>query len=161
MRFGSIIFGLGLLLVVAGVSIVFYKTPASNQGQQASVLPKADFGGVSLTIELATSSEARMRGLSGRKVIPGDYGMLFVFEKEGVYGFWMKDTLASLDFFWLDAQGQVVSVTENVDPSSYPRVFYPPRPVRYVLETTAGFAHAHNVATGTQLRLQNVEGVLE
>jgi len=67
----------------------------------------------------------------------------------------MKDTLVPLDIFWLDSKGQVVSMAHNVATSSYPDVFYPTAPARYVLETVAGFAVAHAIATGTPLRLKN------
>lgn len=117
--------------------------------------PRAEFGGVSLKIEYAITHEARERGLGGRESIPSDYGMLFVFPEDARYGFWMKDMLVPLDIFWLDAQGQVVSLSEEVATSSYPHVFYPSAPARYVLETASGFAEAHAIATGTPLLLKN------
>lgn len=73
----------------------------------------------------------------------------------------MKDTLVPLDIFWLDAQGQVVWMQEQVRPDSYPAVFYPKTSALYVLETMAGFGRAHGVATGTPLKLQSFPTVLE
>lgn len=140
------------VLGVAGVAALFlYRTPVGQ--------PTAEFGGVSLRIEYATTRVERERGLSGRTDIPDDYGMLFVFPKSDYYGFWMKDMLVPLDIFWLDAQGQVVSIAPEVAPGTYPNVFYPTGPARYVLETSAGFAAAHAIATGTPLRLKNLKGV--
>ena len=120
-----------------------------------------EFGVVSLRIEYATTSAARERGLSGREIIPNDYGMLFVFPKDDKYGFWMKDMLIPIDMFWLDSKGHVISVVSDVATSSYPNVFYPAVPARYVLETVAGFARSHSVATGTVLMLKNFEHVSE
>ena len=80
--------------------------------------------------------------------------MLFVFPKSDIYAFWMKDMLVPIDIFWLDAQGHIVSIARNVATSTYPNVFYPVAPARYVLETAAGFANAHSIATGTSLLLQ-------
>ena len=81
--------------------------------------------------------------------------------QDGLYGFWMKDTLVPLDIFWLDAKGQVVSIARDVATSSYPNVFYPSAPARYVLETAAGFARDHTIATGTPLLLKNIPSVSE
>ena len=120
-----------------------------------------EFGGVSLIIELATSTQAQVRGLSGRQSIPNSYGMLFVFDDEEMHGFWMKDMQMPIDIFWLDTKGHVVGVRSNVATSTYPSVFYPPEPVRYVLETSAGFAVKNNIATGTQLVLPNLRGVFK
>ncbi|MDE1919186.1 MAG: DUF192 domain-containing protein [Patescibacteria group bacterium] len=114
-----------------------------------------EFGGVSLKIDYATADPARERGLGGRESVPGDYGMLFVFPRDDTYGFWMKDMLVPIDMFWLDDKGQVVSIVEDAATSTYPFVFYPSAPARYVLETAAGFAKAHGIAPGTPLLLKN------
>lgn len=144
-----------LVIIVAGAMILFsYKTESTP-----SLI--GEFGGVSLNIEYATTSVARERGLGGRKSMPSDYGMLFVFQKDDRYGFWMKDMLVPIDIFWLDDKGQVVSIVEGVATSSYPNVFYPSAPARYVLETISGFARAHAIATGTPLHLKNFGGVSE
>jgi uncharacterized membrane protein (UPF0127 family) len=148
-------FSIGLLVaVVAGLSaIFFYRTSTSAT--------MGEFGGVSLRIDYATTEAAREKGLGGRTNIPNDYGMLFVFPKDEQYGFWMKDMFVPIDIFWLDDKGQVVSIVQNAATSSYPNVFYPIVPARYVLETAAGFASEHNIATGTPLLLKNFPSVSE
>ena len=123
--------------------------------------PTATFGGVSLTLEYALTPEARERGLGGRKSLPYNHGMLFAFPTSDYHGFWMKDTLVPLDLFWLNDQGQVVWIQKDVAPSSYPNVFKPVAPARYVLETLAGFARAHAIATGTPLLLKKFPSVLQ
>jgi len=146
-------FYIGLLAIVAiGSVIFFYRT-------EPSVLPVAEFGGVSLRIEYATTPEARERGLGGRTEIQKDYAMLFVFNKDDKYGFWMKNTLMPLDIFWLDSKGQVVYIEQNVATSTYPNVFYPTEPARYVLETVSGFAREHDIKIGSKLMLKNLESV--
>ena len=140
-----------LLAITVVGAFLFFRVPA----------PVASFGGVSLRIDYATTPEARERGLGGRESIPSDHGMLFVFPRDDYYGFWMKNTLIPLDMFWLDAQGHVVYIAQDVATSSYPIVFYPSTPARYVLETAAGFARAHSIATGTPLLLKNLPVVTQ
>jgi uncharacterized membrane protein (UPF0127 family) len=133
------------MVVIAGMAFL-YKTsrPAT-----------ANFGNVSLRIEYAMTETQRERGLGGKGTVPDGYGMLFVFPRDEKYGFWMKDTLVPLDMFWLNAQGQVVFIASDVATSTYPNVLYPTVPARYVLETAAGFARLHSIATGTPLQLKN------
>jgi uncharacterized membrane protein (UPF0127 family) len=69
-----------------------------------------------------------------------DPGLLFVFDEPGLHGIWMKDMRFPIDILWLDDAFQVVDVRKNVAPDSYPTVFKPTKPARYVLEVTAGFA---------------------
>lgn len=142
------------VLLVGAIGLVVllaFRTPFTPVTETLT----ASFGGVSLRLEYATTTVARELGLGGRVSIPDDYGMLFVFPKDDQYGFWMKDTLVPLDMFWLDDKGQVVYMAQDVATSSYPDVFYPTESARYVLETAAGFARAHSVATGTSLLLKN------
>lgn len=142
-------FSIGLLIIGVCFSGLFlYRT--SLHGVDAV----GEFGGVSLMVEYAITDTQKEKGLSGRESISSDYGMLFVFPKDDLYGFWMKDMLISIDVFWLDDKGHVVSMVESIAPSSYPNVFYPPTSARYVLETVSGFAHEHNIATGTPLLLK-------
>lgn len=148
--------GLVAIVVIAGTAFVAYRTSSTPAAEQ---MPTAEFGGVSLRIEYAVTPDARNRGLGGRTEIPDGYGMLFVFPKDGLHGFWMKDTRVPLDIFWLDDKGHVVSIAADVATSSYPNVLYPAVPARYVLETVAGFARAHAVAIGTQLLLKNLPPV--
>ncbi len=147
------------IVVLAFLAVLFsYRTISPVP---SSSFVTGNFGGVSLKVEFATTTIAREKGLGGRKSIPDNYGMLFVFPKDDYYGFWMKDTLVPLDMFWLDDKGHVISVAEDVEPSTYPNVFYPLAPARYVLETVAGFARRHGIATGTPLILQNWPSVSE
>lgn len=148
---------LALVVVGGAAAVLAYRTvpPAG------SVASGAEFGGVSLRIEYATTTVARERGLGGRTEVARDYGMLFVFPKDEKHGFWMKDMLSPVDIFWLDAQGHVVSIAGDVATSTYPYVFYPSSPARYVLETAAGFAREHEVKNGTLLLLKNFPIVSE
>ena len=150
-----------LLIAVSLLLLALAAVGAYRTRQPAADLETAQFAGVSLKLELATTPAERELGLGGRKSIPDGYGMLFVFPKDDYYGFWMKDTLVPLDMFWLDAKGQVAYYLEDVQPSTYPDVFYPPVPARYVLETRAGFGKAHAIATGTPLVLKNLPTVLQ
>lgn len=148
----------GFLIIIVLTGLAFFvRTPESVLPPPlASAESTAEFGDVSLTIEYATTTAARELGLGNRTSIPDNYGMLFVFPKDDLYGFWMKDTLVPLDMFWLDSKGQVVSVANDVAPSTYPHVFYPSVPARYVLETASGFARVHGITIGTRLLLKNL-----
>jgi uncharacterized membrane protein (UPF0127 family) len=98
--------------------------------------------GGSITAELAVTDEERQRGLMFRETLLPDQGMLFVFETEDFYSFWMKNTLIPLDLLWLDKDRRIVHIARNVPPcKADPCPSYPPdRPGLYVLELAAGSA---------------------
>jgi len=146
MRIGYVLAAV-LVACLLAVATLFYRT---NHDEML----RGTFGGVSLRIDVASTTAERELGLGGRTAIPNDYGMLFIFDRPDTYGFWMKDMQVPIDIFWLDGNGQVVSKKEHVSPDTYPDVFYPTAPATSVLETRAGFGEAHDIATGTPLLLQ-------
>lgn len=94
-------------------------------------------GGNTVPVSIADTALLREKGLSDTVSLPRKTGKLFVFDLPGMYGFWMKDMQYPIDIIWIDESYNVVSVTENVGPETYPSVFYPDRSVQYVLEVNA------------------------
>jgi uncharacterized membrane protein (UPF0127 family) len=119
--------------------------------------------GKSVTAELAVSDEERARGLMFREKLLADEGMLFVFEREDLHAFWMKNTLVPLDMIWLDSQRRVIHIATDVPPCKEdPCPSYGPEaPARFVLELKAGGAAANRIKTGDQLQFVLPEEVLK
>ncbi len=146
--------GLAVLIAIAGCLLwlridqasTLYKTSHAAIGPQ--IVTTAD-----MQYEVVTTPAAQERGLGGRAVIPDNYGMLFVFPSDSSYGYWMKDMLAPIDIIWVSLDGTIVTIKSSVSPATYPNVFYPAAPVRYVLETRAGFAAAHGWNVGSRISL--------
>lgn len=90
--------------------------------------------GKSYRVRVVDTPMERAQGLSGTKRLAPDEGMLFVFEQAGLHGFWMKDMNYAIDIIWLNDRLKPVGITKNISPDSFPTIFYPPAPIRYVLE---------------------------
>lgn len=116
--------------------------------------------GTHVHLELALTDEEKQLGLMFRDTLPSDHGMLFIFDADGPLEFWMKNTFIPLDFVWVSAAGEVVDVRASIQPCrSDPCPSYGSgKPARAVLEVNAGFAAAHGVRPGEQLKFQNVTG---
>lgn len=104
--------------------------------------------------EVAETREAREQGLSFRKHIGTDRGMLFVFGISGRYGFWMKDMLMPIDMIWINDKGVVVKIVENAKPEDYPATYINDAPASYVLELASGQAKAKGLYLGTKVSIQ-------
>lgn len=106
-------------------------------------------------VELAFRRSDRMRGLMGREHLPTDAGMLFVFEREHVRSFYMKNCLIDLDILFLDEQGQIVHLTTMTKPEpDQPLLHYSSQePMKYALELAAGTIERLQLAKGDTIEL--------
>jgi len=142
-----------LILLAVGVGI-FIVGLASFAFFRATPPPKniiVTIGDIQLSVTVAHTSSERERGLSGRAELPETEGMLFIMDSSDRHGFWMKDMHFPIDIFWIDHNQQIVDITNNAKPESYPAVFRPQKPALFVLETRAGFAEKHDVNIGARV----------
>jgi uncharacterized membrane protein (UPF0127 family) len=110
---------------------------------------------VVLQVEVADTPAARAQGLMFRRSLPESAGMLFVFETEGRWGFWMKNTLIPLSIAFIDRYWKIVDIQDMAvapDPQAGPFTIYEARaPARYALEVRQGLFRKHNVTVGTRV----------
>jgi uncharacterized membrane protein (UPF0127 family) len=133
-----------LLIIIAGTAYEAYVllTPPGTT--------RILFAGATLNVEIAKTSADQQKGLSDRDSMDPHHGMLFVFDNEGNWGFWMKGMRFSLDIIWFDSQRQVVYFEQGLlpcTPQDCP-IYTPPSKAMYVLEVNAGFVQSHGVTIG-------------
>lgn len=124
------------------------------QGQPMLPIKQITVGNTLVAAEIADTSQEQVSGLSGRASLAEGTGMLFIFPHATEIGFWMKDMLFPIDMIFADATGTIVTIAANAQPSSYPDIFNPTKPAKYVLEVPAGFAVIHGIAAGQKIVLQ-------
>jgi uncharacterized membrane protein (UPF0127 family) len=149
----------GLLTGVAVALAAAAGTPSLAQRARPAASAEAVFPDqTTVSLEVARTEPERSRGLMYRATLPEKAGMIFLFERPGVYPFWMKNTLIPLDIFWTDTSGRIAWIAESVPPcTADPCPEYPPKAVaQYVIETNAGFAKRHGVKVGDVVTLRNL-----
>jgi uncharacterized membrane protein (UPF0127 family) len=106
-------------------------------------------------VELAITPEERNRGLMFRESLERNKGMLFIFEKEGEYPFWMRNTLIPLDMIWISEEGEVVFIEENAEPcsDSFCPGINPEKNAKYVLEINGGISNNIGLEVGDNITL--------
>lgn len=139
----QIVIGASIIAILALFIAIYYQGEVKPEVSiDVTGLSKVKIGNYTYAVDVVSTDEGRVRGLSGRKELPERTGLLFVFEKSSVQGFWMKDMNFPIDIIWIDERLQVVGVERSVSPDTFPEVFYSPELVRYVLEVNAGEASA-------------------
>ena len=112
---------------------------------------------VMMTVEIAETTETRSYGLMKRKSLPDQAGMLFVFEEDAKWGFWMKNTLIPLSIGFIDKTWRLLEVVDMAvpaDPQAGPWPIYESSAAyRYALEVNQGFFKKSGFGPGAQFKL--------
>lgn len=138
---------------------------ACSRGRIAEVRIKNEF----FRVEVAETDTARAKGLSGRKKLAVDEGMLFVYADDAERSMWMKNTLIPLDIIWLDSEHRVLFIVENAKPwptgntpngkaevtlgKAEETVMKPPVKAKYVLELYGGRAAEMKLQIGDTVEI--------
>ncbi|WP_296321644.1 DUF192 domain-containing protein [Treponema sp. UBA3813] len=101
--------------------------------------------------EVAATFEERKNGFMFRQNIPDGTGMLFIFEKEQILDFWMKNTPHPLSIAYIDKNGKIRDILD-MTPFSLANVTSSTK-VLYALEVPQGWFGKVNVKVGDKLRL--------
>lgn len=101
--------------------------------------------------QVADDEIERIKGLSGVKEIADNESMLFIFDMESKHGIWMKEMLVPIDIVWVSAEKKVLHIENNVSPSSYPKVYFPDKKSKYVIELKAGTAQRIKLNLGDKI----------
>ena len=150
------VFRLTIFIIIAVFALtlgVLFALPAIRRE-----FARVEIKGVSILAEVASSPNARVKGLSGRKDISELEGMLFVFDKEDYHSIWMKDMRFPIDILWL-RHGKIVDMEEAapVPPpaagDAFLPVYRPDVPDEYVLELKAGVAKKYDIRIGDEVKI--------
>jgi uncharacterized protein len=106
-------------------------------------------------VVVVSTEKAKQKGLGGRTHLDEGEGMLFFFDNEDIYPFWMKDMQFPIDIIWIAADGTIVDMWQNASPDTYPNAYHPRAKSKYVLEVYAGFAQKNNLHEGNMVRFSN------
>ncbi|MFH1229030.1 MAG: DUF192 domain-containing protein [Candidatus Aenigmatarchaeota archaeon] len=142
MRYGILVVA---VIITIGLVVVFNPFESVAYGTTC-------FKEICFNVSLATTPIQQSRGLMSVERLDADSGMLFVFESDGVYPFWMKDVLIPLDMIWMDSGGKVVFIASEVQPCSLscPSI-YPGIDARYVLEINGGLTMSMGLEVGDRM----------
>ncbi len=147
------------IFICAGILFLFLCLSCNSESGK---LPSKDFtittqSGNSLGVkaEIADTYQTRQHGFMERENIPEGTGMLFVFEKDQVLSFWMKNTPTPLSIAYIDQSGKIRDIFD-MTPFSLANVTSTVS-VRYALEVPQGWFDRNGIKTGDYIDLSPVK----
>ena len=128
------------------------KKTNSNLPIKELTIQKQDGSSVTVEAEIADTEESRQFGFMEREKIPDGTGMLFVFDRDQILSFWMKNTPHPLSIAYIDSRGKIRNIYD-MTPFSLASVVSTVS-VRYALEVPQGWFEKVGVKVG-----DTVEGI--
>lgn len=139
------------LLKLILLMLAFGFSSCSSSGLETKTLTIQNSEGKSVLVkaEIADKPEAREKGFMFRKKIPDGTGMLFVFERDQILSFWMKNTPSPLSIAFITSDGRIKDIFD-MSPFSLASTVSSGY-VRYALEVPQGWFSRQNVKAGDRL----------
>ncbi|GHV32784.1 hypothetical protein AGMMS4952_23820 [Spirochaetia bacterium] len=137
------------LITVNGACLGGGAKPQSRLETQELRIRMADGTEVPVSAEIARTDEQRERGLMWRKTLADGEGMLFVFDRDRILSFWMKNTLLPLSIAYIAYDGRVLEI-HDMEPRNLTPI-QSARSARYALEAPQGWFTRMGIKVGDVL----------
>jgi uncharacterized membrane protein (UPF0127 family) len=127
---------------------------ADSLEQRELTIEQAGGGSVTMRAEIARSAGERQRGLMYRKDLAEGRGMLFIFDRDQIMSFWMKNTFIPLSIAYIKSDGTILEIKDMRPLDESP--VSSSRGVRYALEAPQGWFNRAGIRAGDRLLLDGL-----
>ena len=130
-------------------TVLSFSACAHKLKVQTLTITTADSQTYTVKAETAVTAQERNRGFMERRSIPDGTGMIFVFEKDQILSFWMKNTPHPLSIAYIDSNGKIRNIYDMTPFSLTP--IKSTSSCRYALEVPQGWFDKNNVNIGDKV----------
>lgn len=143
------------VFTLLSVQFLFISACSSNPKRPDFAKKSIQVGKQKLQVEVANTQEKISYGLMYRtKPLSDSEGMLFIFPKERMRQFWMKNTFIPLSIGFFDRHKKLVHVAEMQAVRSEmekPKTYSSTQPAMYALEVAPQWFFKNKISLGTKL----------
>jgi uncharacterized membrane protein (UPF0127 family) len=104
-----------------------------------------------LAVELARTEEEHRIGLMFREKLDNGEGMLFVYDRDQILSFWMKNTIIPLSIAFISHDGRIIEI-RDMRPQSLQSI-RSSRSARYALEAPQGWFDRAGITSGCVVKM--------
>jgi uncharacterized membrane protein (UPF0127 family) len=136
------------------VSLILFLSVLSNcsggeKFEKRGLFIESGGGRVAVMAEIASTPGQREQGLMYRKELKDGNGMLFVFDRDEMLSFWMKNTLVPLSIAYIAYDGRILEIHDMQSGDLTP--VRSGRSARYALEVPQGWFDRAGIVPGDRL----------
>jgi hypothetical protein len=151
-RPGQTVIGMGLAMA-AGVLGVLVRPSGADPLLTYPLKIKSH----SVRVEMAVTEEEKRTGLMFRRSLGENSGMIFVYENEGRWAMWMKNTYVPLSVAFIDRSGRILNI-EDMQPLTED-THQAAGPAKYALEMNQGWFAKRGIGKGDKVQgLEQISG---
>jgi uncharacterized membrane protein (UPF0127 family) len=152
--FGSVVFV--YLCELLGIAFLFFLFSCAPKKLEVREFPITRDGETIAVVsaEIARTEQEQSKGLMYRKTLSDGEGMLFVFDKDEVKRFWMKNTFIPLSIAFITWDERIVDI-KDMYPHDKNSVISN-RSVRYALEVPQGWFSRAGVKIGDIINIKEL-----
>jgi uncharacterized membrane protein (UPF0127 family) len=136
-----------IVIIIVFIRIKLYNTEGFNGGE-----PKT------FTLHVKTAIDKQLGLMHRKKKLKNNHGLLFDYNRYGVFSFWMKDTLIPLEILCLDHQYKVIGLINDLKPKSEKKRELD-KPIRYAIELNKDTTRKNNINIGDQITLLKTDTI--
>lgn len=149
-----------VVLILVGIGIAFTQNFLKNNNNFLfTKAPTITIKDHAFKLTLADTQEKKEIGLSETSLLPENEGMLFPFEKDDYYPFWMKNMKIPIDIIYINGD-EIVTIINNATPPENQNenliIYNPESPSDKVLEINAGLSQKYNFNKGDKVKYENL-----
>jgi len=134
------------------IGAICFSMVSSAYGETLIIYSEKGLETCRFDVELAVTPEEQTRGLMFRKTMDDHAGMFFIFDREEVRHFWMRNTLIPLDMIFIGNNFLIVDIHKSAKPLDETMISSR-KPARYVLEINTGKTEKCRIKMGTKVKL--------
>lgn len=153
-----------IAIAAAIIGIVGVMSIPSDSKLEAVEFPRGTIkiDDIALQVQVADTEPRRVRGLMFQDQLPYNQGMIFVFEKAGIYSLWMLNMQFPLDMIWFDKDGNIIHIEKDIPPCKTAletmtcQSITPDGEALYILEVTSGFVNKFQITKESKLNIISI-----
>ena len=140
--------------IFLSILLLFFFTGNTYLPEARKNLIPLTIKGKKIKVEVVRTEKEKEKGLMFRESLGKDEGMLFIYDREEMLSFWMKNTRIPLSIAFIDQQGRIVDI-QDMEPFSL-RTRVSARPAQYALEVNQGWFKKNGIDVGDVVKLPPV-----